>query len=93
MRRFAAALLFVMLASLSTLDGVCCPDGCTHEKVPAHRESQSVGGLCLLCLGGMVSPEQHGLAYDGFLARERFLSPPQDLIDTPLQPLDHPPRI
>jgi hypothetical protein len=30
-RRFAAILVLVMFASLNAIDGICCPDGCTHE--------------------------------------------------------------
>ena len=30
-RRLLAAAILILFASLNAIDGICCPDGCTHE--------------------------------------------------------------
>ena len=31
-RRLLAAVMLALFASLNAIDGICCPDGCTHDK-------------------------------------------------------------
>jgi hypothetical protein len=36
-RRFAAVMVLMIFASLNAIDGICCPDGCTHEEEQSSR--------------------------------------------------------
>jgi hypothetical protein len=49
-RKFAAILMLVIFASLNAIDGICCPDGCTHEEEASSTTSlsQSGDGICVL---------------------------------------------
>ncbi len=94
MRRLVAAAIVVLFASLNAVDGICCPDGCTHEQAPTsqHNDQESSDGSCVLCLGGVESaapqtPSASGIVTDRFtpLLLTRHL-------DAPTEPLDHPPR-
>jgi hypothetical protein len=93
-RRLLAATLVVLFASLNAVDGVCCPDGCTHKPASTsqHNDRQSPEGSCLLCLGGVESavpqnPSAAGIVTDRItpLVLTRHL-------DAPTEPADHPPR-
>ena len=94
MRRLVAAAIVVLFASLNAVDGICCPDGCTHEQASTsqHNDRESSDGSCVLCLGGVESadpqtPSASGIVTDRFtrllLARH---------LDAPAEPPDHPPR-
>ena len=56
-RRFLAVAILVVFASLNAIDGICCPDGCTHEREStSQQQSDHAGdGSCMLCLGSIVS--------------------------------------
>ena len=94
MRRVVAATLVVLFASLNAVDGICCPDGCTHDQASTslHNDRESSEGSCVLCLGGVESsapqtPSAAGTVIDRFapLVITRHL-------DAPTEPADHPPR-
>ena len=86
--------MLVLVASLSAIDGVCCPDGCTHEQESPlqPRNQESANGICLLCLGGLVSAVRQDLSSDGVVMDGIELPPAARHFDAPSKPLDHPPR-
>jgi hypothetical protein len=93
-RRLLAATLVALFASLNAVDGVWCPDGCTHEPASTspHNDRQSSEGSCVLCLGGVESAVPHtplaaGIVTDRFAP---FLLTRH--LDAPTEPADHPPR-
>jgi hypothetical protein len=49
--------MLIVFASLNAIDGICCPDGCTHEEASTsqHDDRESSDGSCVLCLGGVES--------------------------------------
>ena len=55
--RLLAAAILVVFASLNALDGICCPDGCTHERESTSQQhgDHSGDGSCMLCLGSIDS--------------------------------------
>jgi hypothetical protein len=92
-RRFAAILIVVVFASLNAIDGICCPDGCTHEQeTSATSRTPSAEGMCLLCVGGVSNPLPEdlspGVPVTSLLARVAVTGPD----DVPSEPPDHPPR-
>jgi hypothetical protein len=93
-RRFAAILMLVVFASLNAIDGICCPDGCTHEQEASSRPStpQGAHGICVLCLGGLSSPFTEdlspGVPVISVVARVSETNPN----DVPPDPPEHPPR-
>ena len=94
MRRLVAAAMLVLFASLNAVDGICCPDGCTHEQASAsqHSDRESSDGSCVLCLGGVESAAPQTLPASGIVT-DRFT--PLLLTrypDAPTEPPDHPPR-
>ena len=94
MRRFAAILMLVIFASLNAIDGICCPDGCTHEEEASSSPSLPQGGegICVLCVGGLNSPAPEdlspGVPVVAVVARIAATSPH----DVPPDPPEHPPR-
>jgi hypothetical protein len=93
-RRLAAVTVLVLFAFLGAIDGVCCPDSCTHEQ-----ETSSAPGvpgtdeICVLCLGGLNTPAPDDVS-PGALAVARIVraatsNPP----DVSADPLYHPPRV
>jgi hypothetical protein len=93
-RKLLAGVVLVLFASLTGLDGVCCPDDCTHERpVPSQTRSQdATDGICLLCLGGVDSTVQQDLSarivVTGGIERPPFAQH----ADAPSTPVEHPPR-
>jgi hypothetical protein len=93
-RKFAAILMLVIFASLNAIDGICCPDGCTHEEEASSTTSlpQAGDGICVLCVGGLSSPVPEdlspGVSIVSAVARIATTNPH----DVPPDPLDHPPR-
>ena len=92
MRRLVAAAIIVLFASLNAVDGICCPDGCTHEQASTsqHNDRESSDGSCVLCLGGVESadpqsPSASGIVTDRFtpLLVTRHLDTPTDTPDQP----------
>jgi hypothetical protein len=93
-RRLVAAAIVVLFASLNAIDGICCPDGCTHKQASTsqHNDRESSDGGCVLCLGGAESadpqtPSASGIVTDRFTPLLLNRHP-----DAPMDPPDHPPR-
>ena len=94
MRRLVAATMFVLFVSLNAIDGVCCPDGCTHEQASTSQDHdrESSDGSCVLCLGGVESAVPQAASAAGTVTN-RFVPPLfTHHLDAPTDPLDHPPR-
>jgi hypothetical protein len=93
-RRLMAIAVVVLFASLSAIDGICCPDGCTSQPSSASQQHgpESPDGTCALCLGGVESavapaPAATVVATSSFAPRLLTHHP-----DAPADPPDHPPR-
>ena len=93
-RRLLAAVMLVLFASLNAMDGVCCPDGCTHEEQSSAQQhkSESADGICMLCLGGVDSSASQDLSPRGIVTDRVGLPPFAHHLDAPSDPVDHPPR-
>ena len=94
-RRLVAAMILVLFASLNAIDGICCPDGCTHEQASTsqHHDRKSSDGSCVLCLGGVESAVPQ-VASGARTVSNRFAPLPfTHHLDAPTDPLDHPPRL
>ena len=94
MRRLAAAMMLVLFASLNAIDGICCPDGCTHEQASTsqHNDRESSDGSCALCLGGVEPTGLQPPSASGTVTN-RFAPPLfTHHLDAPTDPPDHPPR-
>ena len=92
-RRLLALLMLVLFASLNAMDGVCCPDGCTHEQQsPPERHTPDAAGTCMLCLGGVDSSVRQDLSPCGIVTDG--VEPPSlaHHLDAPSDPVEHPPR-
>jgi hypothetical protein len=93
-RRFAAILMLVIFASLNAIDGICCPDGCTHEEEASSTQTPPQGGdaICVLCVGGLSSPVAEdvspGVPVVSLVARVSATNPH----NVSPEPPDHPPR-
>jgi hypothetical protein len=85
--------MLVLFASLNAMDGVCCPDGCTHEEEspaqPHNRESAD--GTCVLCLRGVDSSALQDLSPSN-VTDSVGLPPLPHHIDAPSERVEHPPR-
>jgi hypothetical protein len=93
-RRFLASAMLIVFASLNAIDGICCPDGCTHEQ-PAtsqHDAHQSSDGACALCVGGVESSIVPAPLPSTILAIRVALPLFTHHLDAPADPPDHPPR-
>jgi hypothetical protein len=84
----------LVFASLSAIDGICCPDGCTHEQeASSHQPDQHSGdGSCLLCLGGIGSAAASTLSPSCFVTNRIGLPSLSSHLDALATPPDHPPR-
>ena len=86
--------MLILFATLNAMDGVCCPDGCTHEQQSPWQqdEPEAADGVCLLCLGGVDSSVPQELAPSGFLSES--VGPPRfaQYLDALSDPVEHPPR-
>jgi hypothetical protein len=93
-RRLLAAVMLVLFASLNAMDGICCPDGCTHEQQsPLEQHTpEAADGICMLCLGGVDSPVAQDLAPCGVVSGS--IGVPQFVhhLDASSNPVEHPPR-
>ena len=86
--------MLVLFASLNAIDGICCPDGCTHEQASTsqHPDRESSDGRCALCLGGVESAASQTPSASATVTN-RFAGLPLTLpLDAPTDPPDHPPR-
>ena len=89
--RLVAVALVVIIASVSAVDSVSCPDGCTDAPATEQHESDSSDVGCLLCAGsievtaaGVVLVDSHNTPASSPI-RDRVLN-------VPVAPPDHPPR-
>ena len=93
-RRFVAILMLVIFASLNAIDGICCPDGCTHEEAASSTPGtpQCAEGMCVLCVGALGGPVLEdlspGVPVAAVVARVSVANPD----DVPPAPPEHPPR-
>jgi hypothetical protein len=89
-----AAALVVLFASLNAIDGICCPDGCTHEQAspsPQHDRDSS-DGTCVLCLGGVESAVPQTTSAPAIVTNRFTPLLLARQLDAPTEPPDHPPR-
>jgi hypothetical protein len=93
-RRLLAAALLILFASLNAIDGICCPDGCTHERESTLQQhgDHSGDGSCMLCLGGIDSAAAPVLAPSGILTARVGHPPSRSHLDALANPPDQPPR-
>jgi hypothetical protein len=93
-RRLLAGVMLVLFASLNGMDGICCPDGCTHEQQsPLQQHTpEAADGICMLCLGGVDSSVPQDLAPCGVVSDEVGLPQFAHYLDAPSDPVEHPPR-
>ena len=93
-RRLLAVAILVVFASLNAIDGICCPDGCTHERESTSQQhgDHSGDGSCMLCLGGIDSAAAPTLAPAGIVTTRVGHSPFEPHLDELANPPDHPPR-
>jgi hypothetical protein len=86
--------MLILFASLNAIDGICCPDGCTHEQASTshHNDRESSDGSCVLCLGGVESAVPQTPSASGPVTNR--LAPLLFIhhLDAPTDPPDHPPR-
>jgi len=92
-REAVAVLMLVAFASLNAIDGICCPDGCTHEETAASAPSgSSTDGPCVLCTGGLQGPVFEDLAPAVVIRSDVTRVAAADPNDVPPDPPEHPPR-
>jgi hypothetical protein len=93
-RRAVVTVMLAVFATLNAIDGICCPDGCTHEREsPIEQQSpHSPEGVCMLCLGGIDSAMQQDLSPCAIVTTRVTPVQPTQRLDAPTDPLDHPPR-
>jgi hypothetical protein len=89
-----AVAAIVVFASLNAIDGVACPDGCTHEKEISSQPggSQLHDGICVLCVGGVNSSASEDLSPGALVAVRVAPAPTTNPGDVPPDPPEHPPR-
>jgi len=92
-RRLLAVAIVVVFTSLNAIDGICCPDGCTHPRESASQQQNdhSGEGSCMLCLGSIVSAAAV-LTPSGLLSTRAGHPPLRSHVDAFSHPPDHPPR-
>ena len=92
-RRFAVVVMLVVFASLNAIDGICCPDGCTHEQTTSSAPiGASTGGICVLCTGGLQGPVLENRAPTAAVRSDITRIAVPDPLDVPPDPPEHPPR-
>ena len=94
MKRLLAAAMLTLFASLNAIDGICCPDGCTHEppSTSQHQGRQSSDGTCVLCVGGVESSIVLAPLPSTMVTSRMALPHFTHHLDAPTDPPDHPPR-
>jgi hypothetical protein len=93
-RRLVALVVVLVFASLISIDGICCPDGCTHEQEASSQQpaQHSGDGGCMLCLGSIDSAAAPALSPSGFVTNRVALPSLRSHLDALATPPDHPPR-
>jgi len=93
-RRFLAAAMLIVFASLNAIDGICCPDGCTREQpsTSQQHDRQSSDGTCVLCVGGVESAIVLAPLRSGIVTNRIAPIPFTHHLDAPTDPPDHPPH-
>ena len=86
--------MLALFASLNAIDGICCPDGCTHERASTsqHNDRESYDGGCVLCLGGVESAVPQAPSGSGTVTNRFAPLLLTEHLDAPTDPPDHPPR-
>jgi hypothetical protein len=86
--------MLVLFASLNAMDGICCPDGCTHEPQSLSQQHTPgpADGICMLCLGGVDSSVRQDLSPCAVIADSVGLPPFEHPLDALMEPVEHPPR-
>jgi hypothetical protein len=85
--------MLVLFASLNALDGICCPDGCTHEQgLISQHDRESPDGACVLCLGGVQSVVPQVPTASGTVTNRVAPLLHTHHLDAPADTPDHPPR-
>jgi hypothetical protein len=86
--------MLILFASLNAIDGMCCPDGCTHEQSSTSQphEGQSSDGTCVLCVGGVESSIALAPLPSPIVTSRIALPLFTHHLDAPTDPPDHPPR-
>jgi hypothetical protein len=92
-RRFAAVTVLSLFAFFGAIDGVCCPDSCTHDQeASAVAGAQGTDEICALCVGGLntYTPDDlsSGAPVVAGITRAATSNPPDVSADPPY----HPPR-
>jgi hypothetical protein len=86
--------MLILFASLNAIDGICCPDGCTHEqsRTSQPHERQSSDGTCVLCIGGVEASIALAPLPSPVVTSRIALPLFTHHLDAPTDPPDHPPR-
>ena len=86
--------MLILFASLNAIDGIRCPDGCTHEpsSTSQHDDRQSSDGACVLCIGGVESSIVLAPSPSAMVTSRIALPLFTYHLDAPTDPPDHPPR-
>lgn len=92
-RRWAAIFMLVLFASLNAVDGISCPDGCTHtENGSSSLSTSSSDGVCLLCTGGVARPALEDVSPGLPVSASVVKSPAIGPTDGSTNPPERPPR-
>ena len=80
--------ILVVFASLNAIDGICCPDGCTHERESTSQQhgDHAGDGSCMLCLGGIESAAAPVLTPSGILTTRVGHPPLRSHLDALVKP-------
>jgi hypothetical protein len=85
--------MLVVFAFLNAIDGICCPDGCTHEETASSAPTgRSADGVCVLCTGGLQGPVLEDPAPAAIMRYDVTRVAVADPHDVPPDPPEHPPR-
>ena len=85
-------MTLIVFASLTGVDAVCCPDGCTDEQSQTQQHSpESTRGACLFCLGSVDTARPQQLLAS-MVAAGLDVPAALPLLDPAPTPADHPPR-
>ena len=89
--RVVALALALVIAAISSVDPLCCADGCTRTDLAATTHSAPRGGECPICQPGAVAitPE---LPVACFELAATALPLAQTPLDSIARAIEHPPR-
>lgn len=91
-RALLATVLLVLLVGLTTLDPLCCPDGCPDALTSHGTEATSGAAGCVICHGWAPAPVlDPWMPIARVTVVERPIVIPLPTADRP--PIEHPPRL